>query len=141
MGYLQDYRIASGSNIALGSLVNIESITATGDTRKFYSPKSIGFYNPGERRTTLAGRDYFAGYANTKWVFDVMTRNQLAYLRTTYCAGGWDGLVTIYTATDSGTYLRYNAVMRLQKPADNGQGEFFAYKRFELSMTRMVLSS
>lgn len=134
---IADYRIAAGYNVALGSLVNIETITATGDTRKFYAPQAYGHSSPGALAYRLDGTGYRRGFLRVDWIFPAATRNQYEYLSTTYCSGLLTGQCTIYTRVGKSTYARYNAVMQL--PAtDEADGAFFAFKNLRVAFTHLV---
>lgn len=133
----QLYAIAAGSNIALNSLVNIESITPNGDTYHFFPLKAIGFYSPGNSNVRGDGLLAFNGFPSVIWYFDVVTRLQLSYARSTWCSGGWSGLVTIYTTTGDTTYARYNANLLISL-YDTMDGKFYAIKGMQMAMTRLV---
>lgn len=112
------YKLASGLNVASGSLVNIETIKPTGD-KYFYAPEVYGSYRSGLRKVRLNDLDFLAGYPSLIWKFDYMTRAQLRYLMDTYCSSGLSGLVTINTTTNNTTtYARLNAVMHLPDLAE-----------------------
>jgi len=134
---IEQYAIAAGNNVALGSLVNIETIKPGGDTHYFYAPKAIGFYDPGQPNVRGDGLYSFNGFASVMWRFLVMTRLQLAYARTTWCNGGWSGPVTIYTTTGGVTYARYNANLLISLP-NTFDGSFFANKDVKLAFTGLV---
>lgn len=133
---LQDYRIAAGHDVALGSLVNIETIKPTGDTY-FYLLQAIGNYSPGNANVRGDGLYSFNGKPYTVWYFPIMTRAQLSYIRTTYCAGGWSGYVTIYSTAGDTTYARYNADL-LVSFYTVMDGKFFANRGVQMSMTGLV---
>jgi hypothetical protein len=121
-----DYRIGAGENMALLSLINIESIKPTND-RNFYAPMAYGFSAPGVRRGRLDGVGFRSGFTHVVWYFKVATRAQYEYLSTTYCAGGYSGKVTIYTTTGKSSYARYNAVIDIPATEETQGGEFFAF--------------
>src|SRR5690242_3219496 len=102
---VSSYKIAAGYNVALNSLVNIETIKPTND-QYFYAPKAIPYGSPGVKRVKLDGVGYRAGYPSVDWQFGVLTRAQYEYLKTTYCAGGYSGQVTVYTTVSGNTYAR-----------------------------------
>lgn len=133
----EDYRIAAGHDVALGSLVNIETIKPSTDHYSFYGPKAIGSYDPGQPNVRGDGLYSFSGFPSVAWIFDVMTRTQLAYARTTWCNGGWSGYVTIYTTTGGTTYARYNANLLISLP-NQFDGAFFANKGVKFVMTRLI---
>lgn len=112
-----DIQIAVGNNNAAG-LVALESITPSGDIA-FLPVRQYGTFNAGETKTRLNGRPYFAGVQSTQFICAVVTWAQFKYLKTTYCNGGYSGLVTIRIRTDSpATYANYNAVLVLPKESD-----------------------
>lgn len=120
------YLIAANYNVALASLVNIETITPTND-RAFYPPMAYGYASPGVRKGRLNGLGFRAGFPRVVWFFKAATRGQYEYLSTTYCGGSLSGLVTIYTTVGKSTYARYNAVMDLPATEEAPGGEFFAF--------------
>jgi len=133
---IQDYRIAAGHNVALVSLVNIETIKPTND-QYFYSPQAIGNYDAGQPNVRGDGLFSFNGFASVGWLFPVATRKQLAYARTTWCNGGWSGPVTIYTTTGDETYARYNANLLLSF-YNVMDGKYYAIKGMQFAMTGLV---
>lgn len=132
----QQYAIAAGHNVALNMLTNIETILVDGVY--FALVKGRGSFSQGNRLYDGSGGDYFDGYSVTTWLLDVLTYPRLDYLRTTYCAGAWDGPVTIYTTLGGDTYYRRNAIMKLELP-NNVDGQFFAIKRYPILMTRLTV--
>lgn len=135
---IYQYKIASGYNVAAGSLVNIESITPTSDVA-FVAPQVLGTFDPGKYIIRGDGTLYLTGFPTQQWLFSALTRLQLAYLRTTYCSGGWSGLVTINTRLGDTPYVRYNAVMILPKPSES-EGRLYAYKNYSVKMARLAVS-
>ncbi len=133
---IQDYRIAAGHNVALGSLSNIETIKPTND-KYFFSPQAIGNYDPGQPNVRGDGLYSFSGQPSVDWFFAAATRKQLAYARTTWANGGWSGYVTIYTTTGDETYARYNAQMLISL-YNVMDGKYFANKGMKLTMTGLV---
>lgn len=114
--YQSDLQIAVGNNNTAG-LVAWESLTADGVT--FLPVRSFGTYDIGERKTRLNGRPYFAGGAKVQFLASAITLAQYKYLKTTYCAGGYSGLVTIKVRTDDpATYANYNAVIIMSKESE-----------------------
>lgn len=134
---IQDYRIAAGHDVALGSLINIETIKPSGDTKYFYSPQAIGNYDPGSPNVRGDGLFSFNGKPSTVWFLAAATRKQLAYARATWANGGWSGYVTIYTTTGDETYARYNANMLISF-YNVMDGKYFANKGMQLTMTGLV---
>ena len=136
-----DFRIASGYNQPLGSLVNIETIVPTGD-QAFYPPVSYGEYDPGTFKLRGNGRLYLSGHASTAWAWTGnpggrLTPAQDRYLSDTYAGGGRDGTVTIYSPMEvQGTYARYNAVMTLPKLPEAGRN-FHNLQTYTVRFTRL----
>ena len=133
---VSSYKIAAGYNVALNSLVNIESIRPTSD-QYFYAPKAIPYGSPGAKKPKLNGVSYRSGYPYVDWQFGVLTRAQYEYLKTTYCSGGYSGQVTIYTTVSGNTYARYNAVIDIPETAAIPDG-FYAYKNVAVRMSHLV---
>ena len=133
-----DYRIAANHGVALGSLTNIENITPSSD-RAFFYPKGSPFYNVGNIKIRGDGKGYTSGFASIEWECAVLTRAQYLYLKTTYCAGGYSGFVTIYTRTGGTAYTRYNAVIHVPKEVDiETQWRQTAYEDVKILFTRLV---
>lgn len=135
---IYDYRLAANYNVALGSLVNIENITATGDKFKFHPPQAYGFGTPGQRVGRLTGVGFRRGFPYTGWLFGFMSRNQYDYLSATYCGGTLEGTITIYTRVGKLAYARYNAVMSLPAPPESPGSEMFAFKNITIGMSHLV---
>jgi hypothetical protein len=114
MAPIEEYAIAAAHDNVAG-LQNIESIKPTSDTRYFCMPQGYGMFDPGLLAELLSSLDFERGYATTVWMFSVLTRLQYEYLRDTYCAGGYRGLVTIKTRTDRVAYGNYNATIEVPK--------------------------
>lgn len=133
---LYDYRIAANNNVALNSLVNIESITPTSDI-PFFAPSAYFHSTPGTRRARLNGQGYRAGFPAVDWVFGAMTQRQYDYLISNFCTtGAYSGPVTIYTKVGRLSYARYNAVIDV--PETEGSGEYYAFKAIRIRFTRLV---
>ena len=133
---VSSYKIAAGYNVALNSLVNIETIKPTND-QYFYAPKAIPYGSPGAKKVKLNGVSYRSGYPYVDWQFGVLTRAQYEYLKTTYCSGGYTGLVTVYTTVSGSTYARYNAVIDVPETAAITDG-FYAYKNVAVRLSHLV---
>ena len=133
---VSSYKIAAGYNVALNSLVNIETIKPTND-QYFYAPKAIPYGSPGAKKVKLNGVSYRSGYPYVDWLFGVLTRAQYEYLKTTYCSGGYTGLVTVYTTVSGSTYARYNAVIDVPETAAITDG-FYAYKNVAVRLSHLV---
>lgn len=133
---IYDYQIAAGHDNAAG-LVNIEAITPSGD-KTFYPPAGVGTYNPGEFRIRGDVSLYIAGEASCEWVFSSLTRAQVRYLMTTYCASSYSGKVTIRTKTDNiNTYANYNAVMVLPKLTET-ERNYTRYRNYRIRFIQVT---
>lgn len=130
-----DYQLTVGNNNAAG-LVNIESITPSGDI-PFPSPRARYNYSPGGKVIRGNGTEYRRGFPAQQWHMGTLTADQYAYLKTTYCAGGYTGLVTVRTRHVTATYANYNAVLNI--PAeDELESGAFCYFDVVLTFTRLV---
>lgn len=130
------YKIAATYNVALNSLVNIELIKPTND-QYFFAPLAIPFGSPGVKRVRLDGTSFRAGYPSVEWRFDVLTRAQYEYLKTTYCSGGYSGQVTIYTTVSGNTFARYNAVIDIPETVAMSSG-YYAYRGVGVRLSHLV---
>lgn len=109
--YQSQIQIAVGNNNTAG-LVAWESLVADGVN--FLPVRQFGTFNAGERKTRLNGRPYFAGVPLIQFLVSAITLEQYYYLKTTYCAGGYSGAVTIRARTDDpATYINLSATMNL----------------------------
>lgn len=124
-----DFRIGAGNGLALAALTNIEMLEKI--------PPPTHTYSPGVYRTRGDGTLYIAGYASVLWTFAALTRPQVTFLQTTYCASGYSGKVTIYTRTGGTAYTRYSAVMILPSPADADR-QFTVWRNYAIRFTHMV---
>lgn len=131
----ESYSIASGWDVALGSLVNVENITPTNDV-PFDPPKGIPGYEEGNKKVRGDGLILTQGYANVTWHWTRLTYAQYAYLKSTYCSGGLSGQVTIYTTLGSASYSRMNAIMFLPM-AKELRGEYGRYLEVDILFTHL----
>lgn len=134
------YAWAAGFNVAQNSLTTVISVVASGDTRPFPAPVARGYYDPGQRRSRTDGLDFFSGFNNLSWFWAALTWNQYAYIYNTILGGAYSGPVTIYTRLGFDAYTRMNAIAHLPKQVET-DGKFFAPKKVELKMSRLVASS
>lgn len=112
-----DYKLAAGWNNA-GSLVNITSITPTGDYRPFLPPDGWSQYDAGLVRVRLDNLGYFSGFATATWKWGALSRWQYSYLRTTYTlnANSYRGKVTVRTiGADGLSFSNFNAIIVIPK--------------------------
>ena len=129
-----DYKIAVGNDNAAGLTLVSSLVDGTGEA--FYMPNGLGFYSEGNVTTNADGSVSITGFASTTWRMS-MTSTQYDFWRTTYCAGGYSGLVTIRTTTTQyNSYANFNAVMVVPQVADV-QRSGYVYT-VDVRMTRMV---
>lgn len=132
----EDYRIAAGYDVGLGSLVRIYSIDP-GDGDYFDPPKGIALYDDGQVVTPLDGLTDTEGFAAVTWLFTRMSYVQLYYIRTTYCGGGLSGKVTIYTPIKgNSSFTRKNAILTIKKGKDIRSE--YRFQDVELVFTRLA---
>jgi hypothetical protein len=137
MTTFSQHALAAGLNVALNALTNIERIKPTNDPYYFVAPQAIPHGSPGARMARLNGLSYRRGYPYVDWLFAVMTRLQYEYLKTTYCSGGYSGLVTVYTTVSSMNYARYNAVLDIPETEAIPDG-FYAYQKIPIRLSHLV---
>lgn len=112
-----EIKIASGHNNVAG-LIAIEALIPSGDVA-FQPVRNYGTFDVGQVKTRLNGRPYFAGRQSSQFISQVMTVSQFKYLKDTYCAGGYSGLVTVRLRPNTpASYTNYNATLVLPKEAD-----------------------
>ncbi len=105
----EGYCIVAGHNNQ-ATVVNVETIVPTGDSRAYCAPHGWGNYDPGIARVRGDGSITYAGKARTRWIFRVMTHYGYSYALAT-----WEGAVTIKTRTSSSTYSYFNALCHVPK--------------------------
>lgn len=120
------YKIAVGhDNVAGLTLVS----ALTDGVTQFIPPRTIGNYQPGELLPLLSKGVSVAGTPSTIWEL-TMTSKQHKYWRTTFCAGGFQGNVTISTITEEAdVYANYNAKMTVPSLPQTQQrtGDLFLF--------------
>lgn len=135
----EDYRIATGHNVPLVNLAILSSITPVGDL-PFPLPKGLPTYDDGKVDPVLNGELQERGYAAATWFFTRLSYAQYAYLRTTYCAGGLWGLVTIYTQLEGqAAFTCVNAIMHLKKAVEIRSE--YRYQDVVIEFTRIGLAA
>lgn len=114
----QGYKLAAGFDVALGSMIDITTITPSGD-EPFSDPKVLPLYIDGIVKIRGDGLVTTQGFAAQPWFWTRMTYKQYYYLRTTYCSNGLSGPVTVMVNVGANTTLtRMNAIMILSTPKD-----------------------
>lgn len=135
MALVPDFQIAAGHD-AVGDLEPIEDIIPSGDWRGFVVPDAFATFSPGTIRVRGDGTIYITGYPSTTWLFPALSRKQYNYLRTTFCAGGLSGAVTIRTMIEDGTFDNFNAIITIPDlPSINRQRRGNAFEDVEITYT------
>lgn len=106
-----NYQIYAGNNQA-GNLALVTSYTDASSVA-FIEPYGVGNTRRGELVIRCDGSAARRGYASVDWLFGWLTFKQWEYAKA-----NWEGLVTVKTALNSSTFANYNAVLRLDDPAD-----------------------
>ena len=127
-------QIAAGHNNAAG-LVALESILV--GNHYFYTPIFSGQYAPGLFKQRADDLLYISGFPFTVWMFRVLWRDQFNYLQTTYCAGGYSGLVTIRTRLDDeAAFYNCNTTLKLT-PLSDAQKRQMVLTDYAVRYTRL----
>ncbi len=137
MAFNDQYQIAVGNNNAAG-LTAIQSIVPSGNIA-FPPPAAKGSKNPGIIRIRGDGTDYAGGYVSQIWTMVWLTYKQYDHAKTTWCAGGYKGLVTVKTQFNDAVFANYDAVLNIPTEdslANNDMG--WGYKPVDLLLTRLV---
>ncbi len=108
------YAIASGWNVPQISLTRLIDISVSGEL--YAGPKAITFYDDGDIHPKTNRAAFSSGYPNVKWLVGIAYYEQYTYAKTTWCAGGLSGDVTIYTTLGGVSFSRMNATLWLDKP-------------------------
>jgi hypothetical protein len=89
-------------------------VTSYSDTAgvAFIEPAGIDSAQRGELRTRCNGTPGWLGKPSIDWIFGWLTFKQWEYAKD-----NWEGLVTVKTALNSSTFANYNAVLRVEDPA------------------------
>lgn len=130
--------ICAGYNQPLGNLLPIALIKVNGIA--FAEPKTQYFYTPGKRLIRADGSVYNSGFAEAVWNFGILTFDQLAYLQTNYCSGGWSGNITVLTTTIGTTLSRLNAQLILPQPSEL-KAHMSWYIDVPIHLTRLTAAS
>jgi len=119
--FQSEYQLAAGYNNAAG-LSTIEGTVATANDypRAFGPVRCYSSYDPGEIVVRGNGTYTFNGFASVRWTWGLVSRAQEAYIRDTFCGGGYAGEVTVRTTTDDSpdTFANYNAVLLAPRHAE-----------------------
>lgn len=129
------YKIAANYNVSANSLVNVETIKPTNDVY-FFAPAAQFHSSPGARVGRLNGVGFRRGFTFVDWLM-TLTVAQYEYLKSTYCNGGFEGLVTINTRLGTSAYSRCNAVISV--PETEGNGEYYAFPSIKIHFSRIVV--
>lgn len=125
------YSIVAGHDNQ-ATVVNIETIVPTGDSRAYCTPRGWGNYDPGIERVRGNGTITYAGKKRTRWVFAVMSHYGYAYALAT-----WEGEVTIKTRTTANTYSYFNALCHVPKLSEQQSKRMYLLD-FPLEFTDLV---
>lgn len=138
---LYDYRWATGHNVTLNSLVNVET-----DLASFATPGPLVVarsqpVNPfGEITTSLDGVVVRDGQTTHEWLIDVLSAAGVKYIEDTYMSTNESTAITIYTRRHNReAYQRYNAFLT---PFEFGQEPVYDRGRFRnilLSFTNLTV--
>lgn len=110
---IQSYQIAPNwDNEA--SFVYWENLT-DGSGNKFPPIASLGEYTLGQDVLRGDGSLTFDGLPEVIWTVSDLLQSQFDYLKSTYCAGGYSGKVTIATRINSELYSHYNGWLYLPR--------------------------
>ncbi len=135
---MSSYKIAANWNVGSGSLVDITSITPTGD-EPFAEPKALPLFDDGLVKIRGDGSTGIYGFAAVTWMWTRLTYAQFSYLRSNYCNGGLSGKVTINTTLGSSTFVRMNAWITLKKPRE--MRAEYRYQDAEVIFSRLAVAS
>jgi len=111
------YAIAAGWN-NIGGLQVLAGYQPMGVAKPFPFFVGFGTYNPGVLRVLPTG-SYFSGYPSCQWIGSYFDYDQVLWLSTEFCNGGYSGNVTAAVTTkDQTTLENWNAILTLPKEAD-----------------------
>lgn len=129
------YGLAAGHNNAAG-LVNLKTLVVSGIP--FPPVQANEFASPGQLVERADGSVTFDGRPAVEWLLMAVDPVIYAYIRTTWCAGGYSGLVTVRTTLDGTIYANYNARLRVPVPTDLRMGDGAGwFDEVSLSFIRM----
>lgn len=120
LGY--DYRIAVGSSVALGSLINVEDLLWPYTNPRRIVPRSQPVSAFPVRTVLGSGRERGDGTINHAWEFTALNKAAVDYLHTYLWSSGTvvSTAVTIYTRQhELDQYTRYNAYAVLPVPGQD----------------------
>lgn len=118
------FAIASGWNVALASLTNVEALLYPYTKPRLIPPKTQPINLFPVRTVLFSGRPRGDGRVDHVWVFDVLPAAALQYLVATFYSNATvvSAQVTINTRRQElglTTYSRYNAYAELFVPGDS----------------------
>lgn len=135
-----DFRIATGWNVALGSLTNVEALPKQSGYR-FFPPTIVPGYDDGEERFPGDGSLYLEGYPFVPWFMGDFRYPLWSYFFLTINAGLRRNKVTIYTPLyPGGSPVRRNAWMHLPKPT-HAATDFNILPDYTIQMLRLTTPS
>lgn len=112
MSQTLEFSLAVGNNNAAG-LVLINTIKPSGDTYYIDFPTLIDGHKPGIRKIRMNARMTTIGKPSVRAKWNIFTWLMDEYFSTTYCGGGYDGLVTARLRVGKKAWANYNCTMVL----------------------------
>lgn len=108
---LYDYRWATGHDVALSSLTNVEDDLATYQINSTIIVPRTQPVNPFSQETiSLDGYQVRDGLTNHEWIMTGLSRTAVKYIEDTYMNTNKSAEITIYTRRHNrDAYQRYNA--------------------------------
>lgn len=111
------YGLAPGLDNS-ASIQTLAGYKPTGVTRPFLFFSGFGQYDAGAVKQ-LPLVNYLSGYQSVRWDFSYLDFDQYLWLKTTYCNGGYSGIVTALVTTDDQLTIGYwNAKLQMPKEAE-----------------------
>jgi hypothetical protein len=108
-----DYRWATGHDVALASLTNVENDLATYAVQKPFAIRSQPVNTFSQVRETLDGYVIMDGLFDHTWQISALTRAGVKYIEDTYMTSNESTAITIYTRRHNReSYTRYNAYIK-----------------------------
>lgn len=138
---IYQFAIASGWNVPLVSLTNVENLPQQG-IYKFPPPSIVPGYDDGSEKATGDGGLFLEGYPFIPWFMHNFRYPLWNYLFTTINSGLRRNQVTINTLTRPGSssYSRLNVWMHLSKP-QRGAPDFNLLPNYTILMLRPTTAS
>lgn len=118
---IYSYAWATGHDVALASLTNIETDLATYAPGRTLAPRTQAVARFPQRLISLDGVEVGFGDISHEWTFAALPADAFQYIVSTYCnSDGSGAAVTIYTRRhDLDNYGRYNAYLAYPQPIED----------------------